>query len=82
MNNARANWIDTFSSFVQFYPKLTAAIAFGTMAAAGRMVSGRNAAVGETISDHAAHFTPPLSHKRTVKKTAKRKTAKRKLARH
>lgn len=46
MTNDRASWIDTFSRFVQVYPKLTAAIAFGTMAAAGRMVTAGHSTNG------------------------------------
>ena len=41
MTNNRANWVETFTSFVEFYPNLTRAIAFATIAAAGRMVSVR-----------------------------------------
>jgi hypothetical protein len=78
MNHVRANWIDTFSSFVQFYPKLTTAIVFGTMAAAGRMVSAQYAAIGESIGDERATvFVPPISARRAGKKAGKRKTAGR-----
>jgi hypothetical protein len=78
MNHVRANWIETFSSFVQFYPKLTTAIVFGTMAAAGRMVSARYAAIDELISDErATGFERPVSARRAGKKAAKRKTAGR-----
>ena len=76
MNNARANWIDTFSSFVQFYPKLTAAIAFGTMAAAGRMVSASQSTNGVAESERIPHVAPPKTARRPAK-AAKRKKARR-----
>ena len=45
-----ANYVtpfEVFKSFVEFYPKLGATIAFGTMATAARMIPTSDAAVGD-----------------------------------
>jgi hypothetical protein len=76
MNNAHERWIDTFSRFVQFYPKLTTAIAFTTMAAAGRMVAARRIDVPR--NDAPVVHQPKAAGKRSkaLKGKAKRKTAR------
>jgi hypothetical protein len=79
MTDNRANWVETFTSFVQFYPNLTRAIAFATIAAAGRMVSSTPSGVGAfNRSEPIARISRATPAKPS--KTAKRK--KRKAARH
>jgi hypothetical protein len=80
MTHDRASWIETFSSFVQFYPRLTTAIALTTMAAAGRMVSGSQSTVEALDRDSVPHLAPTTPAKRPAK-AAKRKTTKRTAAR-
>ena len=41
------NPFEVFRSFVEFYPKLGATIAFGTMATAARMIPTSDAAIGD-----------------------------------
>ena len=83
-----------FKSFVEFYPKLGATIAFGAMAAAARMIPTSGAAIGdapqaklpELVSPRkpsTAHQSSPrkrsTAHK-TQRKTSKRATGRRKAA--
>ena len=85
MTANRANWYETFESCVLFYPKLSAAIALETMAAAGRMIPSNSRAIGDTAATFVG--TKPsilLSPARPTKKRAAsrkspngRKTAKR-----
>jgi hypothetical protein len=45
MSEKRANWFEMIGTFVQFYPKLSAVLAFSSMAAlGGMMASNREAA--------------------------------------
>lgn len=81
---------EAFKSFVEFYPKLGATIAFGTMAAAARMIPTSGAAISDTpkiakgpelVSP--ANISSPrkrsTAHK-TPRKTSKRATGRRKAA--
>jgi hypothetical protein len=79
-----------FKSFVEFYPKLGATIAFGTMAAAARMIPTSGAAISDApqIAKGAelaspANISSPrkrsTAHK-TRRKTSKRVTGRRKAA--
>jgi hypothetical protein len=93
MTANRANWYETFESYVLFYPKLSAAIALGSMAAAGRMIPTNSRAIGDTAAT-LVETTPsiPLSPARRTKKRAtsrkspkgrkraKRSTVRRKAA--
>ena len=85
------NPFEVFRSFVEFYPKLGATIAFGTMATAARMIPTSDAAVGdapeakgpELVSS--ANIPSPRPWKRgparkTRRKTSKRATGRRKAA--
>jgi hypothetical protein len=80
MTANRANWYETFESYALFYPKLSAAIALETMAAAGRMIPSNSRAIGDTAAT-LVETTPSilLSPARHTKKRATngRKTAKR-----
>ena len=38
MTTQRVNWFEIFGNLVQLYPKMSATIAFATMAAAARMI--------------------------------------------
>jgi len=45
MSEKRANWFEMLGTFIQFYPKLSAILAFSSMTALGRMMpSNREAA--------------------------------------
>ena len=90
MTENRANWYEIFESCVQFYPKLSAAIAIETMAAAGRMISSSRA-VGDTAATlvetkPSIPLSPPHHTKKraisrqssNVRKTSKRGTGRRK----
>jgi hypothetical protein len=85
---------EAFKSFVEFYPKLGATIAFGTMAgtmaAAARMIPTSGAAISDTpqIAKGPALVSPAnissprkrsTTHK-TPRKTSKRATGRRKAA--
>ena len=79
-----------FKSFVEFYPKLGATIAFGTMAAAARMIPTSRAAISdapqiakgpELVSP--ANISSPRKRstaRKTPRKTSKRATGRRKAA--
>jgi hypothetical protein len=47
MTTNRVNPFEAFKSLVEFYPKLGATIAFGTMAAAARMIPTSGAAISD-----------------------------------
>ena len=79
-----------FKSFVEFYPKLGATIAFGTMAAATRMIPTTRAAISDTpqiakgpeLVSPAKISSPQkrsTAHK-TPRKTSKRAKGRRKAA--
>jgi hypothetical protein len=83
---------EAFKSFVEFYPKLGATIAFGTMAAAARMIPTGGAATSDTpqiakgpgpVLVSPANISSPrkrsTAHK-TPRKTSKRATGRRKAA--
>ena len=81
---------EAFKSFVEFYPKLGATIAFGTMAAAARMIPTSGAAISDTpqiakgpVLVSPANISSPrkrsTTHK-TPRKTSKRATGRRKAA--
>ena len=78
-----------FKSFVEFYPKLGAAIAFGIMGAAARMIPTSGAAISdapqakdpELVS--LANISSPRKRRtthKTPRKTSKRATGRRKAA--
>ena len=62
---------EAFMSFVEFYPKLSATIAFGTMAAAARMIPTSGAA----ISDAPQAKGPELVSLANISSPRKRRTA-------
>ena len=81
---------EVFKSFVEFYSKLGATIAFGTMAAAVRMIPTSGAAISDApqIAKGPELFSPvnisspqkrSTAHK-TPRKTSKRATGRRKAA--
>ena len=76
-----------FKSFVEFYPKWGATIAFSTMAAAARMIPTSGAAISdppqiakgpELVSP--ANNSSPRKRRKTPRKTSKRATGRRKAA--
>lgn len=90
MTANRVTPFGAFKSFVEFYPKLSATIAFGTMAAVARMIPNS----GPVISDASQIGKGPeiispanisssrkrrTAHK-TPRKTPKRATGRRKAA--
>jgi hypothetical protein len=81
---------EVFKSFVEFYPKLGATIALGTIAAAARMIPTNGAAISDTLQTakgpelvSPANISSPrkrsTAHK-TPRKAAKRATGRRKAA--
>ena len=66
----RVTPFEAFMSFVEFYPKLGATIAFGTMAAAARMIPTSGAA----ISDASQEKGPELVSLANISSPRKRKT--------
>ena len=81
---------EAFKSFVEFYPKLGATIAFGTMAAAARMIPTSGAAIsdppqiakGPEVVSPANNSSPRKRSpaRKTPRKTSKRATGRRKAA--
>jgi hypothetical protein len=82
---------EAFKSFVEFYPKLGAMIAFGTMAAAARMIPTSSAAISDapqiakrpqlvSTANVSSHRRRSTAHKKTPRKTSKRATGRRKAA--
>jgi len=63
---------EAFKSFVEFYPKLGATIAFGTMAAAARMIIPTS---GAAISDAPQAKGPELVSLANISSPRKRSTA-------
>ena len=94
MTTYRAVWFEAFRDFVQFYPKLSATIAFSSMAAAGRMIAnGRPAIDGSDKGTLARQVTASAAlpvttrvrkahkpSKHPVRKSAKRVSGRRKAA--
>ena len=73
MNEHRTAWMETFTSFVQFYPKLSARIAIETMAAAGRMLPNRPSADGD-VDEVAPPLVPAITKLPTKKSKPVRNT--------
>ena len=71
MTANRVTPFEAFKSFVEFYPKLGATIAFGTMAAAARMIPTSGAA----ISDAPQAKGPELVSLANISSPRKRSTA-------
>jgi hypothetical protein len=71
MTANRVTPFEAFKSFVEFYPKLGATIAFGTMAAAARMIPTSGAA----ISDAPQAKGPELVSLANISNPRKRSTA-------
>jgi hypothetical protein len=94
MTAYRAVWFDAFRDFVQFYPKLTASIAFGSMAAAGRIIANSRPAIdgsdkGTLVRKVDAPAARPITtgvskarkpSKHLARKSAKRASGRRKAA--
>ena len=90
MTANRVNPFEVFKSFIEFYPKLGATVAFGTMVAAARMIPSSWAAISdapkiakgpELISS--ANVSSPRKQRtahKTPRKTSKRATGRRKAA--
>jgi len=86
---AYASPFGLFKSFVEFYPKLGATIAFGAMAAAARMIPTSGAAIGDAPQAKLPELVSPANipsprksstaHKKP-RKTSKRATGRRKAA--
>jgi hypothetical protein len=89
MTANRVTPFEAFKSFVEFYPKLGATIAFGTMAAAARMIPTSGAAISDAPQAKGPGLVSPANissprnrsaaHK-TSRKTSKRATGRRKAA--
>ena len=78
----RANWYETFESYVLFYPKLSAAIALETMAAAGRMIPSNTRTIGDTaatlVETKPSILLSPARHaKKRATSTKKRATSRK-----
>ena len=87
---------EVFKSFVEFYPNLGATIAFGTMAAAARMIPNSGAAISDAPQAKGPELVPPANtstprnrssspRKRSTahkkpRKASKRATGRRKAA--
>ena len=71
MTANRVTPFEAFMSFVEFYPKLSATIAFGTMDAAARMIPTSGAA----ISDAPQAKGPELVSPANISSPRKRRTA-------
>jgi hypothetical protein len=94
MTAYRAVWFEAFRDFVQFYPKLSASIAFGSMAAAGRIMANSRPAregadKGALVRKAAVPAALPIttrvrkahkSVKHPARKAAKRMSGRRKAA--
>ena len=81
MTANRANWYETFESYALFYPKLSAAIALETMAAAGRMIPS-NTRIGDTaatlVETKPSILLSPARHaKKRATSTKKRATSRK-----
>ena len=84
MTANRAGWFEAFQNFVQFYPKLSATIAFSTMAAAGRMIpTSRPTTIDSVIEKPVRQVTTSAripATKRVTNARKKSKLAPRKMA--
>ena len=89
MTANRVNTFEAFKSFVEFYPKLGATIAFGTMAAAARMIPTSGAAISDAPQAKGpelvslANISSPRKRRtahKTPRKTSNRATGRRKAA--
>ena len=89
MTANRVTPFEAFKSFVEFYPKLGATIAFGTMAAAARMIPTSGAAISDAPKAKGpelvslANISSPRKRRtahKTPRKTSKRATGRRKAA--
>lgn len=92
---AYASPFGLFKSFVEFYPKLGATIAFGTMAAAARMIPTSRVAISDAPEAKGPELVSPANiptprkrsgprkrgpARKTRRKTSKRATGRRKAA--
>jgi hypothetical protein len=67
----RANWFDTFRDLVQFYPKLSASIVFGSMAAVANMLPQRvNGAASGSVQAATEPLIASIAPRKTPKKRA------------
>lgn len=86
---------EVFKSFVEFYPKLGATIALGTMAAAARMIPTSGVAISDAPAANGPELVSPANiptprkrsgpqkrgpARKTRRKTAKPATGRRKAA--
>jgi hypothetical protein len=72
MTAKRVNWFEVIGAFVQFYPKMTAIIAFSSMAAVGRMMPSSREAVSVIP---AKPVEAPRVVKPAIRSTKRRSTA-------
>jgi hypothetical protein len=89
MTTGRVSLFKAFGNLISFYPKMSAAIAFGTMAAASRMMTRQHAANGVAQIANAVVAVParakakpaPRNTRRSaVRKAQKRAPGRRKAA--
>jgi len=67
-----------FKSFLEFYPNLGATIAFGTMAAAARMIPTSGAAIGDTPQAKGPELVSPANILSPRKRSAAHQSSPRK----
>ena len=73
MSVNRGGWFEAFQTFSQFYPKLSAAIAFGTMAAVGRMIpTSRTSPIPNRTTNDSAEVKPLRQATATAPPASKR----------
>jgi hypothetical protein len=73
---------EVFKSFVEFYPKLGATIAFGTMAAAARMIPTSVAAIGDAPQAKRSELVSPANISSPRKRSTAQQSPRKRRAAH
>ena len=75
MTPDRDDWFEAFRNFMQFYPKLSVAMAFGTMSAVSRMFPNSPSTIDKfakaTPVRHSATGALPATTRSEARKTSK-----------
>jgi hypothetical protein len=78
----RVTPFEAFKSFVEFYPKLGATIAFGTMAAAAKMIPTSGAAISDAPQAKGPELVSLANNSSPRKRRTARQSSPRKHSAH
>jgi hypothetical protein len=82
MTANRVTPFEAFKSFVEFYPKLGATIALGTMAAAARMIPTSGAAISDAPQAKGPELVSPANISSPGKRSTAQQSSSRKRSAH